>query len=211
MELNPNNAETRAIYSHMLLYLKRHKEAYAQAKKALELDPLNPKIQGFAAITYLHIGRYEEGMELAKKALEMVPNHPLGLNTLWAGNDHFGNFEEATTYCAKLFGLDDETMLQVMDIFKKQGYIAALEEILTFVESIPDEEIPVSASIRIAWLYMKTGGLDKALSILETQLEEQAADLHYVFTGNELYEEIADHPRFLAIQEKMGLPPMLSQ
>ena len=207
MEINPNNAENRAYYSHMLLFLKRHDEAYVQARKALELDPLNPKIQGFVAITYLHIGRYEESMELAEKALVIVPNHPLGLNALWAGNDHLGNFEEATAYCGKLFGLDDEKMVQVMDTFKKQGYIAALEEILAFVESIPDEEIPVSASIRIAWLYMKTGGVDKALSILETELEEQAADLHYVFTGNELFEEIADHPRFLSIQEKMGFPP----
>jgi len=32
--------------------------------------------------------------------------------------------------------------------------------------------------------------------------------LHYVFTGNDLFEEIADHPRFLAVQEKMGLPPL---
>ncbi|RLD72671.1 MAG: hypothetical protein DRJ29_08650, partial [Bacteroidetes bacterium] len=88
------------------------------------------------------------------------------------------------------------------------GYIAALEEILSFVESIPDEEIPVSASIRIAWLHMKTGGVDEALTILEDELDRQAADLHYVFTGNELFKEIADHPRFLAIQEKMGLPPM---
>ena len=150
MELNPNNAENRAIYSHMLLFLKRHEEAYAQARKALELDPLNPKIQGFVAITYLHIGRYEESMELAKKALVMVPNHPLGLNALWAVNDHFGNSEEATAYCGKLFGLDEETMEQIMDTFKKQGYIAALEE-------------------------------------------------------------ISGHPRFLAIQEKMGLPSSPSQ
>ncbi|MBE9517617.1 MAG: hypothetical protein IMY68_03575 [Bacteroidetes bacterium] len=208
MELNPNNAEIKAYYSHMLLFLKRHEEAYVQARKALELDPLNPKIQGFVAITYLHIGRYEESMELANKALVMVPNHPLGLNALWSGNDHFGNFEEATAYCGKLFGLDEEKMVQVMDTFKKQGYIAALEEILSFVESIPDEEIPVSASIRIAWLHMKTGGVDEALTILEDELDRQAADLHYVFTGNDQFEEIADHPRFLAIQEKMGLPPM---
>jgi len=208
LELNPNNAEIKAYYSHMLLFLKRHEEAYTQARKALELDPLNPKIQGFVAITYLHIGRYEESMELAKKALVMVPNHPLGLNAMWSGNDHFGNFEEATAYFGKLFGMGEEKMVQVMDTFKKQGYIAALEEILSFVESIPDEEIPVSASVRIAWLHMKTGNVDKALSILEKELEEQAADLHYVFTGNELFEEIADHPRFLAIQEKMGLPPL---
>ncbi len=208
IEMNPNDAYARAYYAHLLLFLKRHDEAYAQAKKALELDPLNPLIQGMVAITYLHIGRYEESMELANKALVMVPNHPLGLNALWSGNDHFGNFEEATTYCGKLFGLDEEMMVQLMDTFKKQGYIAALEEILSFVESIPDEEIPVSASIRIAWLHMKTGGVDKALSILETELEEQAADLHYVFTGSGLYKEIADHPRFLAIQEEMGLPPL---
>ena len=208
MELNPNNAEIKAYYSHMLLFLKRHEEAYVQARKALELDPLNPKIQGFVAITYLHIGRYEESMELANKALLMVPNHPLGLNALWSGNDHFGNFEEATAYCGKLFGLDEEMMVQVMDTFKKQGYIAALEEILSFVESIPDEEIPVSASTRIAWLHMKTGGVDEALTILEDELDRQAADLHYVFTGNDQFEEIADHPRFLAIQEKMGLPSL---
>jgi TolB-like protein len=206
MELNPNNAEIKAYYSHMLLFLKRHDEAYVQATKALELDPLNPKIQGFVAITYLHIGRYEESMELGNKVLALVPNHPLALNALWGGNDQLGNYKEATEYFGKLIGLDEETMLLVMDTFEQQGYIASLEKILSIVESVPDEEIPVSAYIRIAWLHQKTGGEDKALSILEKELDEQAADLHYVFTGSEFFKEIKDHPRFLAVQEKMGLP-----
>lgn len=58
---------------------------------------------------------------------------------------------------------------------------------------------------------MKTGGVNEALTILEDELDQQAADLHYVFTGNDQFEEIADDPRFLAIQEKMGLPPAVVQ
>jgi tetratricopeptide (TPR) repeat protein len=206
IELNPNDASNRAYYAHLLLFLKRHDEAYEQATKALELDPLNFLIQGMVAITYLHTGRYEESMELGNKVLALVPNHPLALNALWGGNDQLGNYKEATEYFGKLIGLDEETMLLVMDTFEQQGYIASLEKILSIVESVPDEEIPVSAYIRIAWLHQKTGGEDKALSILEKELDEQAADLHYVFTGSEFFKEIKDHPRFLAVQEKMGLP-----
>ena len=208
IEMNPNDAYARAYYAHLLLFLKRHDEAYAQAKKALELDPLNPLIQGMVAITYLHIGHNEESMELANKVLVMVPNHPLGLNALWGGNHQLGNHKEATEYCGKLFGLDEETMLLVMDTFEKQDYIAALGQILSIVESIPDEEIPVSAFTRIAWLYQITGIADEALTILEKVLDGQGPDLPYVFTGSELYVEIQDNPRFLAIQEKMGLPSL---
>jgi len=206
IELNPNDAYNRAYYAHLLLFLKRHDEAYEQATKALELDPLNFLVQGLGAVTYWHIGRYEESMELANKVLALVPNHPLAIGVLWGCNDLLGNHKEASNYCGMLFGLDEETMTQVMDVLEKQGYIAALEYILSIVESIPDEEIPVSASIRIAWLHQKTGRVDEALPILEKILEGQGPDLPYVFTGSEMNKEIEDHPRFLAVQEKMGLP-----
>jgi len=211
IELNPNHANNRAYYAHLLLFLKRHDEACEQATLALELDPLNFLIQGMVAVTYGHIGRYEESMELANKVLNLVPNHPLGLNALWGCNDRLGNYKEATEYFGKLFQLDEALMVRVMDTYEQEGYEAALGSILSIVQSVPDEEIPVSAYTRIAWLYQKTGGEDEALTILEKELAEQAPDLHYVFTGSGIYEEIANHPRFLAVQEKMGLPPMPSQ
>jgi len=208
IELNPNDASNRAYYAHLLLFLKRHDEAYVQTKKALELDPLNFLVQGLGAVTCWHIGRYEESMELANKVLVLVPNHPLGINVLWGCNELQGNYKEAIDYCGKLFGLDEESMKLVLDTFEKQDYIAALGQILSIVESIPEEEIPVSASIRIAWLYLRTGSLDETLIILEKVQEGQGPDLPYVFTGSEMYKEMEDHPRFLAIQEKIGLPPL---
>jgi len=208
IEMNPNDAYARAYYAHLLLFLKRGDEALRQADKALELDPLNFLIQGLTAVVYWHAGNYEKAIEEANKVIVIVPNHPLGLNVLWGCQDLLGNYKEALEYFGMLFALDEETMNLVLDTFEKQGYIAALEIILSTVESIPDEEVPVSASIRIAWLYQKTNRVDEALPILEKILGGQGPDLPYVFTGIEMYEEMEGHPRFLAIQEKMGLPPV---
>ncbi|TFH26503.1 MAG: tetratricopeptide repeat protein [Bacteroidia bacterium] len=206
IELNPNAAENRAYYAHLLLFLKRHDEALTQAQLALALDPLNPMIQGFVAVVHWHIGNYERAIELANQILQLVPNHPLAIGVLWGANDLLGNYEESIHYCVKLFGLDEENSALVLDTFKEQGYKAALGKLISIVETIPDEQIPVSAATRIAWMYLQVDNTDEALSILEKELEEQAADLPYVTTGIDHYKELESEPRFLAILEKMGLP-----
>ena len=96
-----------------------------------------------------------------------------------------------------------------MDQFKKQGYKAGLEKMVSIVEAIPEEQIPVSAATRIAWMYLMVDETDKALSILESVLEAQGPDLPYVTTGIDHYKELESEPRFLAILEDMGLPPPL--
>jgi len=208
LEMNPNDAYARAYYAHLLLFLKQENEAQKQADKALGLDPLNFLIQGLTAVVYWHAGNYEKAMEEATKVLAIVPNHPLGLNVLWGSHDHFGNHEEAVKYCGRMFGMNEEIMMQVQETLETQGYQAALKQILSVIQSIPEEEVPVSASIRIAWLHMLTGGMEEALTIIEEVLAGQGPDLPYVFTASELYEEMQGNPRYLAIQEKMGLPSL---
>lgn len=209
IKLNPNNADNRAYYAHLLLILKRHKEALIQARQALELDPLNPLIQGLVAVVHWHVGNYEQAIDLANQIRQLVPNHPLALGVLWGANDLLGNYEASLTYCAQLFGLDEASSSLVLDQFKAQGYIAALGEMIRIVESIPEEQIPVSAATRIAWMYLQVDKKDKALSILEDALEQQGPDLPYVTTGIGHYLELENEPRFLEIVEKMGLPPPL--
>jgi len=208
IEMNPNDAYARAYYAHLLLFLKREGEAMKQADKALELDPLNFLIQGLTAVVYWHAGNYEKAMEEATKVLAIVPNHPLGLNVLWGSHDHFGNHEEAVKYCGMMFGMNEEIMMQVQETLETQGYQAALKQILSVIQSIPEEEVPVSATIRIAWLHMLTGGMEEALTIIEKVLAGQGPDLPYVFTASELYKEMQGNPRYLAVQEKMGLPSL---
>jgi tetratricopeptide (TPR) repeat protein len=211
IEMNHNDSYARAYYAHLLLFLKRDAEALKQADKALELDPLNFLIQGLAAVVYWHAGNYEKAMEEANKVLAIVPNHPLGLNVLWGSHDYFGNHEEAVKYCGMMFGMNEEIMMGVQETLKTQGYQAALKQILFAIQSIPEEEIPVSASIRIAWLQMYVGGINEALTIIEEVLAQQGPDLPYVFTSSEIYRELQNNPRYLAVQEKMGLPPVTNK
>ncbi len=209
IKLNSNDAANRAYYAHLLLFLKRHKEALIQAQLALELDPLNPLIQGLVAVVHWHIGNYDQAIGLANQIRQLVPNHPLAVGVLWGVNDLLGNYEESLRYCVQLFGLDEANSNLVMDQFKKQGYKAGLEKMVSIVEAIPEEQIPVSAATRIAWMYLKVDETDKALSILESVLEAQGPDLPYVTTGIDHYKELESEPRFLAILEDMGLPPPL--
>jgi TolB-like protein len=211
IELTPNNADNRAYYAHLLMFLKRHDEALAQARLALDLDPLNPLIQGLVAVVHWHNKNYDQAKELANQIAQLVPNHPLAIGVLWGANELQGNYEEAIAYCLKLFMLDEESSAMVMDTYKEQGYASALGKVITILESMPEEQVPVSLGIRIANMYLKIDKNDEALNILEDLLEKQGPDLPYVFTGSEIFEEIQDHPRFLAIQEKMGLPPMPNQ
>ncbi len=207
MELNTNDAYNRAYYAHLLLFLKRPEESIDQADKSLKLDPMNPLIQGLAAIVYGHTGGYDRSIELANQVLTMVPHHPLGLNALWMCHDILGNYKESLGNCTKLFGLDEETSIFIQNTFDTLGFVAALEQILNIVESVPDEQIPVSAAVRIAWLHLKTGNVDECLNILEDRLKEQGPDLAYVTTGIAMFDQIENDPRYVAILEKMGLPP----
>lgn len=211
IELTPNNADNRAYYAHLLMFLKRHDEALVQAQLALDLDPLNPLIQGLVAVVHWHNKNYDQAKELANHIVQLVPNHPLAIGVLWGTNDLQGNYEKAIGYCLKLFMLDEESSAMVMDTFNEQGYASALGKVITILESMPEEQVPVSLGIRIANMYQKIDKNDEALIIFEDLLEKQGPDLPYVFTGSEIWEEIEDNPRFLAIQEKMGLPPMPSQ
>jgi len=42
ISLNPNFAEAKAYYAHLLNILGRHEEALEYGKASIELDPLNP-------------------------------------------------------------------------------------------------------------------------------------------------------------------------
>jgi len=209
IELTPNDASNRAYYAHLLMFLKRQDEALTQAQMALDLDPLNPLIQGLAAVVYWHYGNYDMSKQLANQIVQLVPNHPLAIGVLWGSNDLLGNYDEAIRYCLQLFMLDEEASAMVMDTYNEQGYQAALGKVITFLESIPEEEIPVSMGIRIANMYVEIDKKEKALNILEDLLEKQGPDLPYVTTGIDHFKKLECEPRFLAILDKMGLPPPL--
>jgi len=82
IELNPNSPDAHAVYSHLLLTLRRPDEALAHIEKAVGLDPFNPLILSFYGMALHMLDRNDLAIEAFQNLLRIVPNHPLALNGL---------------------------------------------------------------------------------------------------------------------------------
>ena len=83
IEINPNYAHACAVYSHILMIMRRPEEALAQIERALELDPHNPMFQAFDGIRLNLLHRYDEAIVQFRAALRTTPNLDFAQQGLW--------------------------------------------------------------------------------------------------------------------------------
>lgn len=201
---NPSDAYCRAYYSHLLMFLKRQDDALLQARQALDLDPLNPLIQGLSGVVYWHAGDMEKAHELAEKIVAVVPNHPLGQVLSWSSHHGSGNHEEAIAVAGMIFRMEQDVIQNLQQTSREKGYQAALDEMIGVVTEMT-KSIYITRS-RIVYLCILAQQYDLALDWVERGWESRDPDIPYVFTGSEMYNSINEHPRFIKVEQDMGLP-----
>ena len=76
IELEPNLADVRAFYSHLLIALKRPDEALAQIERAVQLDPFNAFVQALYGVDLYSVRRYDEAIVQLQSALKTSPDLP---------------------------------------------------------------------------------------------------------------------------------------
>jgi hypothetical protein len=84
IELKPNFAPARLIYSDFLLSMKRPTEAMEHVRRGVELDPLNAFSQGLLGWNLLCSRRYGDAIAQLRRALKTEPNSLVALRFLWA-------------------------------------------------------------------------------------------------------------------------------
>ena len=104
LEINPNYAQARAVYSHLLMIMRRPEEAMAQIERALELDPHNPKYQAFYGADLELLRRYDDAIAQLRKAHGTEP-HVHGYS-LWVAFHQKRMYEEAVAEAKKYFAVD---------------------------------------------------------------------------------------------------------
>ena len=82
LELDPNYAIYRAVYSDFLSTQERFTEAIAQARRAQELDPISVYVSSALAKVYFNARNYDRALEAYR---QMKANHPreVSLNLLY--------------------------------------------------------------------------------------------------------------------------------
>lgn len=74
IELNPSDANTRALYAQLLMANNRLEPALAESRVALQLEPLNASRYSATAICLYYLRRYDEAMAESKQLLAIDPS-----------------------------------------------------------------------------------------------------------------------------------------
>jgi TolB-like protein len=202
LEINPNDAFSRIYYAHLLLALKRDKEALHQAGLALDLDPLNPMVQSLCAMVFAYTGDFNKATELGEKALALAPGNGAALSAIsiaYLGNNDYKKAFEA--WMGYLF-FDDNVKQVILNTLEVNGYSAAARKLAEELE-----KTGYSPPLELYQAYAMAGDNSRAIDWLEKAYEDRDANAPYAgmnwFKNGPL--KIND-PRLDELLKKMNLP-----
>jgi len=212
LELNPNNWEARAYYSHYLIFVRRLDEARAQAEMAKAGDPFSGLILGLASGALSHLGDDETALEAAREALRLDPSQPVGHDVITQSLRGLGRAEEAVRSDAGFFTAMGDTALAnaMLTGLDNGGPREASSRAAAILEA--RNEFVYVAPVRIALAHLWAGDVERALYWLERGEEVGDPAMPYIFgspttaTRGPAAEALVAHPRFQAIRDRMRLP-----
>lgn len=180
-ELNPNYAEARMFYSHLLSILGRSVEGTEQMLIARELDPLNPFMQGLHGAQIALAGSLEEGIAMVEASLEASPGLGFGYDVLWGSYARLGRWEESYEAARNHFGItmgNPEAVAALERGYAEGGYQSAMLAAADVLVDINESRyIP---AVEISTLYELGGDIDKAIEWLEIAYDQHDPTLPYV-------------------------------
>ena len=198
VEINPSYSTAHQYYSELLSYLGRNDEARKHIDLAMKLDPYSIIIRYTSARFHHNRGELEQALEDINICLDMDSTLPKVLDLEFDIHIAMKNDSAALDCMRRLdfFGMWNAE--QVDSVYQTGG----IEEIKRWILSLQK----VDHEYQLAIFYAQMGEYDIALDLLE-----QAAEANIVSaeeTTYLLYKPLRSNPRFIAIREKMGLPPL---
>ena len=204
LALNPNDAMARVHYAHLLAVLGRFSESLEQGKLGIDLDPLNPLIQALYSGVLKFSGDYQSALTYCEKSLSIDPDNFFSNSVMELLAFDIGDHKQTIESGLQWLPLKDEIKTIVRQVYKKQGFIAAQNEIIKALEEYSKENyyMPPDMAMRYLWV----NNVEKALDWLEKGYEIHDQNMTYIYAIFRKNELIKDNPRFIAILKKMNLP-----
>ena len=204
LELNPNYAEARAYYSHLLNMVGRPDEAMSQIERALELDPFNPFYQFLYGMDLFFVRRYDDAIAEFRKALTTSPNMPGTLHALGNALHLTGMHEEALDAQKAYFSAlgDDESQEALTQGYAEGGYAEAMRRA---AETFAARSLTTdTGATYVAQLYARGGEKEPALEWLARAFANHHPGMPYL--GLPIFDSLRDDPRFQDLLRRMNFP-----
>jgi adenylate cyclase len=211
IELNPNYANAHLYYAGgYLTPMRRHGEAIAEMKKALELDPFSSPLNNYMGMTYLLAGDYQKSVQQLQHTVDLDPTFPLAHFFLASALIEIGKYEQAIAEMqrgALLSGASPEQASAVtaefLKAFRTGGPNGYWQKSLQ--GTLWEQEHGGAGTLELASAYARVGDKDKSLEWLQKAYEERNGNITLVNSYPD-YKSLRGDPRFSALLKGIGLP-----
>ena len=203
LELNPNYADARTTYSHLLNIVGRPDEAMTQIERALELDPFNALSQASYGNVPLFVRQYDDAIAAYRKALTVSPNIGFALMQLVTALHLTGGYEEALDAQKAYFSAvgDDESQEALTQGYAEGGYGEAMRRA---AETFAARSLRTdTGAFYVALLYARAGKKERALEWLERGFATRDAGMPYLRVP--MLDNVREDPRFQDLIGRMNL------
>jgi tetratricopeptide (TPR) repeat protein len=201
LAINPSDAMSRIYYAHLLAILQQNDEAIIQGRIATEIDPQNPLIHALYAAVFMMTRDWEAAMDQLEKALALDPGHFFALQFMDVVAFHLGDYDLVLQAFKGFLPFPETFFDSINTLYREQGFDAAYEKVVLEMVNT-GYGVPFDYAMR----YLLLNQYDKALDWLEIGYEVNDPNMPYIGTGFNSIDSLYDHPRILAIMDKMNLP-----
>ena len=205
-ELDPHDAESFHLHAWILCALGRFGEAIAVQKQSTAINPF--EYPGAMAEIYNCTRQYDAAISDGEMRLKDFPASPDILGDLadsyhWKGKD-----KEAVEMLARQFSAEGDIPLStaVRHAFVKGGYEAVVRCRLAAVEK--QARTGRVSTFELADLHGRLSERDATLALLDEGVNERDPLLRLLAQSDPAFDFLHANPRYRALIEKMGLPPM---
>jgi tetratricopeptide (TPR) repeat protein len=205
IDLDPSSPVAHQWYAELLRrYPQRQDEALQEARRAESLDPLSLPVKTMVGWVLYYQHRHDEAIRVWDDVLELDPGYGLAIYNRGLAYAQKGLGEQAIAAAQQAAARWPDGTVQTTWLLGIGHALAGQ----------PDRTKDILQKLKgppalLAVLHFVLGDEGQALMWLERSYELREAGLPNVTSecGPRWFGRLCDHPRFLALRNKIGLPP----
>lgn len=205
LQLNPNQADARRMYSVYLSALGRSSDALGEIRQAQELDPLSVSIQRTAGSTFYFARQYDRALEQCRTALVLDSNSAATHDCLGAAYLGKGMHREALIEyeaAVRLSGNAPGLMTGLGRAYALAGKQAQAHKVVAQLQALSRERyVPAFFT---AVVYAALGERDHAFLSLENAYAEHSGALIWI-KSEPAFDSLRDDQRFQDLLRRLHL------
>ena len=211
LELDPNNAQIRHDYAHLLLARNRLQDATTESQRAIALDPVNPGLEACLGWHHLSSADYEAAVQQSLRAVSAAPLFFWAHHTLGWGYEQMGKYPEAISSFGKAVELSGGlpfTQSALAHALAASGDRAAASELLKRITA--EQKTRYVSPYDLAAIHAGLGDRERALDLLAHARVDRSAQLIHL-GWDQRFARLHDDPRFTRLLRELGLNAWLSR